>query len=301
MNPIRPPVIVHHMAALDGLPYPQNSLEAIRASLEAKAAFIEIDVTALKADDYLLVHDGVLEHETNGVGEVAATTTEQTQRLFIKTRSGEVTAVRPPLLSQVVALFEQYPGATRLQVDFKNVFPMADDEPLRRFLRLIEPLGDRVLVSTGADWHLRWLRRHADWLDLGFDIGFYLDYRTSPGNPRQPPFTLGAYAYHDDHVLAKQRLVPTAQYLAERCDILRLMTPGISMWYVDHHLLTHCLEDGFNMADWLHQVGIKLDAWTLDAGKVTDADVLRLRDAGVDQFTTNTPQALGRLLNGAGN
>ncbi len=272
MNPIRPPVIVHHMAALDGLPYPQNSLEAIRASLEAHAAFIEIDVTPLKVDDYLLVHDSVLEHETSGVGAVAEAMPDQIHSLFIKTRQGEVTTVHPPLLSEVVALFQQYPGATRLQIDYKNVYPMADDEPLYRFLDLIDPLEDRVLVSTGADWHLRWLHQHADWLDLGFDIGFYLDYRTSPGDPRQPPYSLGAYGYYDDHILAKQRLVPTAQYLAERCNIMRLMTPGISTWYVDHHLLTQALADGFNMAEWLHQAGIKLDAWTLDVGKVADAE-----------------------------
>ena len=59
MNLIRDPLIVHHMAALDGSPYPQNSLEAIQACLETGAAFIEIDVTALASDDYLLVHDGV--------------------------------------------------------------------------------------------------------------------------------------------------------------------------------------------------------------------------------------------------
>ena len=163
MNLNRDPLIVHHMAALDGSPYPQNSLEAIRACLEVGAAFIEIDVTALASDDYLLVHDSVLEQETNGVGEVGATTPEAARQLFIKTRSGIVTSYPPPLLSEVVALFGQYPGKTRLQIDFKNVFPMADDEPLRRFIHLIEPLGSRVLVSTGADWHLRWMHKHAPW------------------------------------------------------------------------------------------------------------------------------------------
>ncbi len=37
----------------------------IRASLEADAAFIEIDVTALAETDYLLVHDPVLEFGDN--------------------------------------------------------------------------------------------------------------------------------------------------------------------------------------------------------------------------------------------
>ncbi len=46
-SPGRPPLIVHHMAALDDLPAPQNSLEAIAACLDAGAAVIEVDITAL--------------------------------------------------------------------------------------------------------------------------------------------------------------------------------------------------------------------------------------------------------------
>ncbi len=299
MNLTRDPMIVNHMAALDGSPYPQNSLEAIQACLETEAAFIEIDVTALASDDYLLVHDGVLEHETNGVGDVGAATSEAIRNLFIKTRAGVVTSYRPPLLSEVVTLFGEYPGKTRLQIDYKNVFPMGDDEPLRRLIRLIEPLGSRVLVSSGADWHLRWMHKQAPWLDLGFDIGFYLDYGTGERDPRQPPYSPGAYGYYDDHILAKQKLTPTAQYLAERCEIMRLMTPGMSVWYVDHHLITQALEEGFNIADWLHHENIRLDAWTLDVGRVADANLLRLREAGIDQFTTNTPLALAKLFGGA--
>lgn len=294
----RTALIVHHMAAMDDALYPPNSLEAIRACLEAGAAFVEIDVTALKADDYLLVHDAVLESETSGSGQVGESTVEQTRSLFIKAR-GQVTVFHPPLLSEVVALFQQYPGNTRLQIDYKNVCPMPDDEPLRRFLRLIEPLGDRVLVSSGADWHLRWMRRQAGWLDLGFDIGFYLDYRLTEDDPRQPPYRLGAYGYHDDHILSIRQLLSPAQYLTERCDILLGAIPQVSTWYVSHHLITRCLQEGFDMAAWLHERGIRLDAWTLDVGRTPDADILRLRDADIDQFTTNTPAALQKLINGS--
>ena len=62
------PILVHHMAALDGWPHPPNTLEMIEASLNAGAAIIEIDITALADDDYLLVHDPLLERETDGQG-----------------------------------------------------------------------------------------------------------------------------------------------------------------------------------------------------------------------------------------
>lgn len=294
--PLNPPVIVHHKAALDASPYPPNSLEAIRASLDAKARFIEIDVMALAADDYLLVHDPVLESETNGQGEVGGTSADAVRGLLIK-HNDSVTAYRPPLLSEVISLFREYGGESRLQIDFKNVLPMRDEEPLHRLVRMIQPLGDRVLVSTGADWHLRRLRTLAGWLDLGFDIGFYLDTRTQPADPRLPPFRVGAYGYHDDHVLSALQMLDTEDYLAERCRILLSGIPSVSTWYVSHLLLAKCLDDGFNMAAWLHQAAIKLDAWTLDADNPVDiANLSRLHAAGVDQFTTNTPLALAALL-----
>ncbi len=290
-----PPLIVHHMAVLDDAPYPPNSLEAIRASLEAGAAWIEIDVTPLATDDYLLVHDPVLEAETTGRGQVTHTPPATIRDLRIKHR-GSVTPYRPPLLSEVGALLREHGGAARLQIDYKHVSPFPDDEPLRRLVRLIEPLRGRVLVSTGADWHLRRLHQLADWLDLGFDIGLYLDYRPQAVDPRLPPFRLGEYGYHDDHMLASARLLPVSRYLEARCESLFYAAPFVSIWYVSYLMLLRGLDDGFNLADWLHQHRVRLDAWTLDADKPAAAAIPRLRAAGVDQFTTNTPRALSALL-----
>ncbi|MFN8528878.1 MAG: glycerophosphodiester phosphodiesterase [Anaerolineae bacterium] len=284
------------MAALDSGHYPPNSLEAIRACLEAAAPLIEIDATALASSDYLLVHDSVLQNETTGDGEVSAASPEQAKTLYLRHR-GEPIPYHPALLSEVVAMFLQYGGQSRLQIDFKNVYPMPHEEPLRRLIALIEPLGSRVQVSTGADWHLRAMHRLAPWLDLGFDIGFYIDYRTQPADPRKPPFREGAYHYHDDHLLALQKLVPVQQYLTERCEILYRLVPEVSTWYVNYHLIAQCLQDGFTMASWLHDKGIKLGAWTLDADNASiHAQIASLKAAGVDQFTTNTPIALTQIL-----
>jgi len=284
------------MGALDSSSYPPNSLEAIRACLDVDAPFIEIDVTALAASDYLLVHDARLESETTGQGDVSAITAANAKTLHIK-QLDEATPYAPALLSEVVALFLDRGGRSRLQIDFKNVLPLRNDEPLRRLVSLIEPLKDRVLVSTSADWHLRRLRALAAWLDLGFDIGFYLDYRPQPVDPRVPPFRLGAYGYHDDHILAMQPLLDPAAYLAERCELLFRAVSDVSTWYVNYRLLTRALDEGFNMATWLHRVGLKLDAWTLDVDQPAAlAEIPRLKASGVDQFTTNTPRALAILL-----
>ena len=109
--PLRPPLIVHHMAALDDLPAPKNSLEAIGACLDMGAAVIEVDITALADEDYLLVHDLELESETTGHGMVEACSPAQARDLFYKGSTCHV-----PMLGQVVDLFiEDPPGHLRLE------------------------------------------------------------------------------------------------------------------------------------------------------------------------------------------
>lgn len=296
--PLRPPLIVHHMGALDANPVPQNSLEAIRASLEANAAFVEIDVTALASDDYLLVHDPVLESETMATGPVGECALDRARSLIFR-YPASATEFRVPVLSEVVRLFGEYPNGARLQIDYKNMIPFADDEPSERFIRLIEPLGERVLVSTGADWQLRRLRVLAPWLDLGFDIHFYIDWELQDHqrHPEAYPRQLGAYGYYDDHPIALRRYGPTSRYLEDRCGMFVGLVPRVSTFYISHHFLVQSLEDGFNWAAALHREGIKCDAWTMDVGKpAAEANAPILLEAGVDQFTTNTPRALAQLL-----
>ncbi|MEZ4667300.1 MAG: hypothetical protein R3E39_05190 [Anaerolineae bacterium] len=292
--------IVHHMAALDASPNPPNALRGIEMCLQADAAIVEVDITPLAGSDFLLVHDPDLESETDGTGKVGDCTPERAKTFHIKQR-GIVTTHPPALLSEVVALYQSNPGRTRLQLDYKAVYPSTDNEYLKRLIRLVEPLGDRVIVSSGADWHLRHMRDLASWLDIGFDIGFYLDWRDPSWkvDPNNPPYQRGAYDYHDDHLFARTQSLPTAAYLKERCEFLLCQVPFASVWYVSHYLLARCLEDGFNMAEWLHQHNVKLDAWTLDADNPRAvANAGRLLKAGVDLFTTNTPAAMADLLKG---
>lgn len=286
------------MAALDGQPFPPNSLEGIEACLRANAQFIEVDINALAESDYLLVHDDGLEQETSGRGKVAACSLREAHGLKIR-HGGKITPFNVPLLSEVVDLFQKYPGTTRLQLDFKNLVPFASDEPLNRLVGLIEPLEERVLVSTGADWQLRKLRRTAPGLLLGFDIMLYIGWEPAGAtrDPREFPKQRGAYGYFDDHILATQAAMKTADYLRDRCESLVRQVPDVAVFYLDHRLIAQSLADGFSWAEALHEEGIRLDAWTMDA---TNPDAMRnalpLRDAGVDLFTSNTPRAWAKLL-----
>ncbi len=196
-------------------------------------------------------------------------------------------------------LFQNSRAHTRLQLDFKNVIPLPNDEPLHRLIKLIEPLGERVIVSSGADWQLRKLRKIAPRLMLGFDAMWYIDWQPErkTRDPRTFPKRRGAYGYYDDHMLATERHWTVAEYLQDRCESLMALVPDVSAFYLEYPLIAQSLEDGFNWAESLHARGIKLDAWTLDVtNPIAVENAAKLLQAGVDMFTTNTPRALARLL-----
>jgi glycerophosphoryl diester phosphodiesterase len=292
------PALVCHKGLMDSHAFPPNSLEAVEACLRAGAAHVEIDVVALADGDYLLVHDWTLEAETTGSGPTGACTAAQAGALRIRDR-GRETPYRVPVLSDVVALFARHGGATKLQVDYKNLIPFPDPEPLARLARIVQPLGERVRVSSAADWQLRRLRALAPWLAVGLEVQFYLDWEADPAarDPRAYPRQRGAYGYYDDHPVAARRIWSAADYLWDRCQFLIGLAPGADMFYMNHRLLAQSLADGFNWAAALHRAGIRLDAWTLDAtDPVAMANLPLLAAAGVDQVTSNTPAAVARAL-----
>ena len=295
---VKTPSVVHHMAANDGQTVPQNSLEGVRASLQAGAAVIEVDINALAEDDYLLVHEPDLSAETNGAGKVGETSPIHARSLFIKSH-GAVTAFRVPLLSDVVRAFKASPARSYLQLDFKNVVPFTSHEPFLRLLKLIEPIGDRVIVSSGADWQMRKLHKLAPWLAIGFDIMWYIDW-SPPGEKRDPrsfPKRLGEFGYLDDHLLASEKYTTTEKYLRDRCEYFIDLVPDASCFYLEHPFIVQSLRDGFNWAAALHERGIKLDAWTMDiTNPAAVENVSLMLAAGVDLFTSNTPRAMAALL-----
>jgi glycerophosphoryl diester phosphodiesterase len=284
------------MAALDGA-HPPNSIEAVRACLEAGAAHVEIDVAALADGDFLVVHDLDLASQTSGSGLASDCRRDAARRLRIKDRDGLLTQTRVPLLSEVVALLLEYPG-TKLQVDLKDERPYHNEEPILRLARLLKPAEGQAIVSSMADWQLRRLQKFAPWLEVGFDPGFYLAWWPPEYvDPSLPPHRIGAYGYLDDHPLADARTWSSSRYLADRAETLLRLVPGITTLYVYHGVLAKSLDDGFNWAEACRDAGVALDAWTMDIGRPgMEERVRRLDQAGVDLVTTNTPREIAALL-----
>lgn len=288
--------LVHH-AANRGHGFPAGSLSALRACLEAGAEIVEIDITPIKAAaDFALLHDGLLDEQTSGCGPVAERTAGEIIHLRYLWPKGEVSAEPVGLLSQAVVMVQQYRGLQELQLDLKP-HSYLTRAGVSRLLGLIAPIRERVRITSGADWHLRQIAREDSRLSLGFDPLFYLDLDDDESEVERLPFRVGAYGYRDDHPLSARRWGAPADYLAARAEALLAQAPCCDVWYIRAQLLARVLSEGFDWVAYLHERGIKVDVWTLDASRSGDVALAQsLISKGVDRITTNEAPAMAAAL-----
>jgi glycerophosphoryl diester phosphodiesterase len=292
------PVLLIHHAANRGYVYPPNSVRGLKACLDAAARAVEMDISPLSDGDFLLLHDRLLENGTTGSGLIYTHTAEQVGSLFL-TWQGAVTDEPVGLLSQALDLVSRHPYSIELQLDLKAHTPL-DNSELLRLLAALQPVKDRVRVTSGADWALRRLRALDPDLPLGFDPMLYLDLSPHQGEGNglpAPPFRHGAYGYWDDHPLAIQRWGEAADYLAARAEALWAQAPSGAIWYIRAKLLARALTEGFDWIADLHRRGTQVDAWTLNPDIPADVELARqLVAAGVDRITTDNAPALAQTL-----
>jgi glycerophosphoryl diester phosphodiesterase len=264
--------------------------------LEADALIVEVDITPLSAGDFALLHDGVLDFATNGTGSIFSTTAEQVRRLKY-TYQGSETDETVGLLSQAVSLIRDHTSLQELQLDLKSYAPLSHDV-LNDLLYIIEPVKDRIRVTSNADWALRHLSVLDSDLLLGFDPQLYLDAATAEDhNEIYPPFRIGAYGYRDDHPLSSRSWGSPMDYLEARAEALIAQSPPDLIWYIDMHLLAKSLDDGFDWIAHLHERGYQVDVWTLDPNHHEQMTLARrLVDAGIDRITTNDAPSLAIAL-----
>lgn len=181
------------------------------------------------------------------------------------------------------------PGPTVLMLDAKDEAPWSPAD-VERIARLLAPVRDRIFVGSPADWNLRRLRAADPDVAIAFDPQYYLE-RKGSGSPL--PGAAGAYGYHDAHPLAFRRTVPVDEYLRERVDGLARLVPGMRELHLHLALFEQMLDDGLDVCAVVHDAGVRVDVWTLDAGTPRWRERLeRAIAAGVDIVTTNTPREL---------
>ncbi len=138
--------------------YPENTLSAIRAALQADVDGIELDVQSC-ADDYAIVHDTWLDRTTNGTGKVNQTSLQDIQ--LLDAGNGE----HIPNLQQV---FDEIGQKTMINLELKHTFG------LDQFVASIEQNvqngvinRDQLLVSSFDHHQLVWLKQNLPWVKIG--------------------------------------------------------------------------------------------------------------------------------------
>ena len=259
-----------------------------------------MDIQPLADGEYALLHNALLEEGTTGRGPVGGQSARTLEGLRLVWQ-GKVTGEPVPLLSRVVDLLRGRPFPEELQLDLKvYASAPARESALRSLAELVAPLGQRVRVSSTADWALWRLHALAPDLRLGFDPLLYLDVRPADSDPDAPPYRTGAYGYRDDHPLASRRWGTAAEYLRERAEALWLQAPMAGIWYIRAQTLARALDDGFDWIAYLHERGVLVAAWTLDPAEPGHLPLARrLAAAGADRFTSNDAPALAEALGGA--
>jgi glycerophosphoryl diester phosphodiesterase len=98
--------------------FPENTLSAFRAAIDAGADMCELDVQLSRDGAVVVIHDETVERTTDGSGEVAELTLAELQRLDAgaKFKSGAVKGDRIPTLDEVFAVTS---GKCGLNIELK--------------------------------------------------------------------------------------------------------------------------------------------------------------------------------------
>jgi glycerophosphoryl diester phosphodiesterase len=267
--------------------YAENSLEAIGECLEAGVGRAEFDLLMLGDEDFVLLHDDLLQRPDGSTVLSRAVRRAELLSGAVLEPGGR----RPPLLREAVGLLQAGPPGTTFELDAKDdcPWPWARVEELAG---LLEPVLDRVVLAGCNDANLRRMARVAPEVALGFDPAFLFHW-LRPGQEERLAPPAGAYGYCDADPSARQATMPLGDYLRRRFESLLELVPGIREVHLNLQTFEQLMVDGLPVAAMVHERGLLLDVWTLDRGTPHWRERFdRAVAAGVDMVTTNTAQGI---------
>jgi glycerophosphoryl diester phosphodiesterase len=270
--------------------YSENSPLAIAECASERVLRTEIDVRATRDGEFVVLHDDRFDRVTDATGLVREATAVEA------TRSRFKDGAHPLLFAEAIQLIAANEYPRHIELDLKDLAPYTRPQA-EALARAVQPLKDRGHFSCPADWNLRRLLMIDPTLLVSLNPHCYIDTELDD-DVRLP---MGAYGYRDAHPLARERLSTTAEYLRDRFGGIMRLVPGLCEAHLRVGMFERILDDGVaDIAEVFHSVGLKLDAWTLDAGAPRWRERLeRIVAAGVDIVTTNTARELaaaGRAL-----
>ncbi|MES1201207.1 MAG: glycerophosphodiester phosphodiesterase family protein [Pseudomonadota bacterium] len=134
--------------------FAENSVEAFAHTLSLTPAFLEVDVSATKDGQLVLMHDDTIDRTTDGHGAASDLTLAQFQALKLRDETGAVLDAHPPTLRQALDWAD---GKTVLELDIKRSVDFGD------LIAAVDEAGaaDRVIFVTYSDAAAATLHRRA--------------------------------------------------------------------------------------------------------------------------------------------
>lgn len=126
-NPLSQTVLVAAHRALH-TKYPENSLAAIKHSIESGIDMIEIDVRRTKDDVLILMHDHTVNRTTNGRGKIRELKFAEVKNLILKKSDSDNQMHHVPTLKEALELVK---GQILVDVDIK-------DAPVKKLVEIIK-------------------------------------------------------------------------------------------------------------------------------------------------------------------
>ncbi len=163
MNPAQetPRLVAHRGYAAR---YPENTLEAVSAALEAGAQYVEVDIQ-LSADGIpVLFHDADLARTTDGAGQVMEHTLAQLRQLSAgePARFGaRFAGARIPTLDELAGLLEHWPDATAfLELKEESLARFGTAAVTEKVLQASQRLGGRRVLISYSGSAIAEIHRH---------------------------------------------------------------------------------------------------------------------------------------------
>ncbi|MCQ2173798.1 MAG: glycerophosphodiester phosphodiesterase [Bacteroidales bacterium] len=125
--------VMTHRAHTTDRSVPENSIAAVRASIQAGADVIETDTHRTKDGKVVISHDESIDNHTDGKGKITNMTLEAIQRYHLTDRGGSVT-------QEVMPTLEEFLMATRGKI-YVNLDYSPRTASTREVLDVVEKLG----------------------------------------------------------------------------------------------------------------------------------------------------------------
>ena len=128
--------------------FPENTLSAFRAAIDAGADMCELDVQLTRDGAVVVIHDETVERTTDGKGEVAELTLEELKRLDAgaKFKGGALKGERIPTLDEV---FSVTSGKCGLNIELKAG---GLEHQVAQIMQARNAFGDSIVSSFDWDY-----------------------------------------------------------------------------------------------------------------------------------------------------